>query len=220
MLKKQSFRKWVPSLAGVLALGAVGISVTSSLFSDTQTGVANTFEAGTVEVGVGSTTRVCTVSDLLPGDSSSSYGSGSQSLSPCVYDVVYTGTSTAWLAVDIAVTGGPPSLYTGDGSGLQLKLDANGSTTFVSGTSYTAVNGSPTNIASGSTVRNLLVSATPATKDTSVLFNVNYLLPTLAPNALQGASASVTLTFHAVQSANQPLGSCVAGRQCNSITWS
>ena len=220
MMKKRGFRKWVPSLMGVLALGAVGIGVTSSLFSDTQTSVANTFEAGTVKVGLGSTTRVCTVSDMLPGDSSSNYGSGSQSLLPCIYDVVYTGTSTAWLAVDIAVTGGPPALYTGDGSGLQLKLDANGSTTFVSGTSYTAVNGSSTNIASGSTIRNLLVSATPATKNTSVLFNVNYLLPTLAPNALQGGNASVALTFHAVQSANQPIGSCVAGRQCNSITWS
>ncbi|MBM3638955.1 MAG: hypothetical protein FJW98_05910 [Actinobacteria bacterium] len=64
------------------------------------------------------------------------------------------------------------------------------------------------------------MSATPATKNTSVLFNVNYLLPTLAPNALQGGTTSVALTFHAVQSANQPIGSCVAGRQCNSITWS
>ncbi|MBM3638954.1 MAG: hypothetical protein FJW98_05905 [Actinobacteria bacterium] len=153
MMKKQSFKKWVPSLAGVLALNAMGISVTSSLLSDTQTGVANTSEGGTVKVGLGSTTRVCTVSDMLPGDSSSNYGSGSQSLLPCIYDVVCTGTSTAWLAVDIAVTGGPPALYTGDSSGLQLKLDANGSTTFVSGTSYTAVNGSSTNIASGSTIR-------------------------------------------------------------------
>jgi hypothetical protein len=220
MIKKRSFRKWVPSLAGVLALGAMGISVTSSLFSATQQSVANTFEAGTVKVGLGSTTRVCAVSDLLPGDSSLNYGSGSQSLLPCIYDVVYTGTSSAWLAVDIAISGGPPALYTGDSSGLQLKLDANGSTTFVSGTSYTAVNGSSNNIASGSTIRNLLVSATPATQDSSVIFNINYLLPTLAPNALQGGAASVTLTFHAVQSANQPIGACVAGRQCNSITWS
>lgn len=219
MITKQSFRKWVPSLMGVLALGAVGIGVTSSLFSDSQTSVANTFEAGTVKVGLGATTRVCAVSDMLPGDSSSNYGSGSQGLLPCIYDVTYTGTSTAWLAVDIEVTGGPPALYTGDSSGLQLKLDANGATTFVSGTSYTAVNGTSTNIVSGSTIRNLLVSATPAAKNTSVLFNVNYLLPTLAPNALQGGTASVTLTFHAVQSANQPIGSCVAGRQCNSITW-
>ena len=36
---------------------------------------------------------------------------------------------------------------------------------------------------------------------------------------LQGADTSITLTFHAVQSANQPIGSCRAGRQCNTITW-
>jgi hypothetical protein len=29
----------------------------------------------------------------------------------------------------------------------------------------------------------------------------------------------VTLTFHAVQASNQPLGGCVAGRQCSDITW-
>ncbi len=83
-----------------------------------------------------------------------------------------------------------------------------------------SVAGAATNITNGSTIQNLLVSATPATQNSSVIFNLNYLLPTLAPNALQGGTASVTLTFHAVQSANQPIGSCVAGRQCNSIAWS
>ena len=219
-MKNGLSKKHLMTLAGVLAMGAVGLGVTSALFSDTQTSIANTFEAGSVEVGLGSTSRVCSVTDMLPGDSSANYGSGSQSLLPCIYDVTYTGTSSAWLAVDIAVTGGPPALYTGSGSGLQLKLDADGSTSFVTGTSYTTVSGSASNISSGATISNLLVSATPATQNSSVIFNLNYLLPTLAPNSLQGGAASVTLTFHAVQSANQPIGSCVAGRQCNSITWS
>ncbi len=219
-MKNGLSKKPLMTLAGVLAMGAVGLGVTSALFSDTQTSIANTFEAGSVEVGLGSTSRVCSVTDMLPGDSSANYGSGSQSLLPCIYDVTYTGTSSAWLAVDIAVTGGPPALYTGSGSGLQLKLDADGSTSFVTGTSYTTVSGSASNISSGATISNLLVSATPATQNSSVIFNLNYLLPTLAPNSLQGGAASVTLTFHAVQSANQPIGSCVAGRQCNSITWS
>jgi len=219
-MKNGLSKKRLMTLAGVLAMGAVGLGVTSALFSDTQTSIANTFEAGSVEVGLGSTSRVCSVTDILPGDSSANYGSGSQSLLPCIYDVTYTGTSSAWLAVDIAVTGGPPALYTGSDSGLQLKLDADGSTSFVTGTSYTTVSGSASNISSGATISNLLVSATPATQNSSVIFNLNYLLPTLAPNSLQGGAASVTLTFHAVQSANQPIGSCVAGRQCNSITWS
>ena len=219
-MKNGLSKKRLMTLAGVLAMGAVGLGVTSALFIDTQTSIANTFEAGSVEVGLGSTSRVCSVTDMLPGDSSANYGSGSQSLLPCIYDVTYTGTSSAWLAVDIAVTGGPPALYTGSGSGLQLKLDADGSTSFVTGTSYTTVSGSASNISSGATISNLLVSATPATQNSSVIFNLNYLLPTLAPNSLQGGAASVTLTFHAVQSANQPIGSCVAGRQCNSITWS
>jgi hypothetical protein len=37
---------------------------------------------------------------------------------------------------------------------------------------------------------------------------------------LQGATTSISLTFRAVQSANQPVGSCVVGRQCNTISWS
>ena len=35
----------------------------------------------------------------------------------------------------------------------------------------------------------------------------------------QPIAATVTLTFHAVQASNQPLGGCVAGRQCSDITW-
>ncbi|MEY4031135.1 MAG: hypothetical protein RL573_46, partial [Actinomycetota bacterium] len=39
-------------------------------------------------------------------------------------------------------------------------------------------------------------------------------------NSLQGGTASITLTFHAVQAANQSVGSCVAGQQCSTIVWS
>jgi hypothetical protein len=89
----------------------------------------------------------------------------------------------------------------------------------VSSTSYVDQAGMPTSIASGTAVENLLVSTTPAAPGETVVFDLDYLLPTIAPNALQGGTASVTLTFHAVQSDNQPIGSCVAGRQCGTIDW-
>ncbi len=72
---------------------------------------------------------------------------------------------------------------------------------------------------SGVTVEHIMLSSSPAANGDTVDFTIDYLLPLLAPNSLQGANSSITLTFHAAQSANQPLGDCQAGRQCNTITW-
>ena len=90
----------------------------------------------------------------------------------------------------------------------------------MNGTTYKTISGTDTTVATNTAVENILLSATPAATNDQAQFDVNYLLPLIAPNALQGGSATVTLTFHAVQSSNQPLGSCVAGRQCNTIVWS
>ena len=68
-------------------------------------------------------------------------------------------------------------------------------------------------------MEHILISKTAATTNTAVSFDIDYLLPLLAPNALQGGNTTITLTFRAVQSANQPIGVCEAGRQCNTITW-
>lgn len=202
------------------AVSALAVGATMALFSATETSGTNTFAAGTVSVGLGSTSTTCTVTNMMPGDSSANYGSGSASLTPCDYRVKYTGSGAAWLAVDVAVTAGSPALYTATSGGLQLRIGVNGGASMVSGTTFKTQGGADTTLTAGSTVTNLLVSSVPATTDDLVNFDIDYLLPLLAPNALQGGTATVTLTFHAVQSSNQPIGGCVAGRQCSDITWS
>ena len=208
---------------GLAAIGAVGVltlGTTFSLFSDSDTSATNTFVAGTVEVGPDGASTTCTVSQIMPGDSSANFGSGSAAMTPCTYNVKYTGSAAAWLAVDVLVDGGSPNLFTGSSSGLQFRVRADGTTGVLNGTTYSDAAGSPTSVVAGIPVTNILVSGTPAATNDTVQFDIDYLLPLLAPNVLQGGSAEITLTFHAVQSANQPIGTCVAGRQCLDITWS
>jgi hypothetical protein len=89
----------------------------------------------------------------------------------------------------------------------------------IDGTSYKNTSGVATTVSAGTPVTNILLKSTPAATNDALTFSVDYLLPLTAPNSLQAGSASVQLTFHAVQSANQTT-SCVAGNQCTSIVWS
>jgi hypothetical protein len=155
---------------------------------------------------------------MAPGDSSKFAATGSNSLDSCAYEVKYTGSSTAWLAVDVAVATTGTNLYTAGKDGLQFYVGA-GDTDIMNGTTYKILDGTATTVNSGETVEHILISSTPATTNTTVSFGIEYLLPLLAPNALQGGNTSITLTFRAVQSANQPIGDCVAGQQCNTIIW-
>ena len=207
------------ALAAIVAAGSLTLGVTMALFSATTTSGTNTFASGTVTVDNNGTSVTCAVTGMAPGDSSTNWGSGSASLTPCNYKVKYTGSAPAYLAVDVLVTAGSTPLYTGASSGLQLKVGA-GAVTFMNGTTYSQTGGASAPVAAGTAVTNLLVSTTAAQTNDTVQFDVNYLLPTAAPNSLQGASASITLTFHAVQAANQSTGSCAAGQQCNALAWS
>lgn len=206
------------AITAILAAGSLTLGVTMALFSATTTSDTSTFASGTVEVGPDGASATCAVTGMAPGDSSTNWGSGSASLAPCNYKVKYTGSEPAYLAVDILVGAGSTPLYTATSSGLQLKVGA-GAVTFMNGTSYTQMGGASATVAAGTAVTNLLLSTTAAQTNDAVQFDVNYLLPTLAPNSLQGATASITLTFHAVQAANQSTGTCVAGRQCTALTW-
>lgn len=222
-IKRFALRKAFVGLgvvAAIAAAGALVIGTTSALYSATESSASNTFNSGTVTVGLGSTSTTCAITNMVPGDSSTGYGTGSQALTQCNYKVKYTGSATAWLAVDIAVNAGSTPLYTGTTDGLQLLVKTTGGTTLMNNTTYKNPAGTDTTLAAGSTASNMLISASPAVTDDAFQFNIDYILPLLSPNATQGGSASVTLTFHAVQSGNQPLLACVAGRQCNTITWS
>lgn len=209
--------------AATTTVGAVATLVagfTFGLFSASASSGSNSFTAGTVSIGPGSPASVtCTITNMVPGDSSATAPSGSKGDTTCTYNVQYTGSAPAWLAVDVAVGSG---LYDNSATGLQLYLKDGSSTSYVTGTSYAAQGGGPATLSMGTTVSDLLVSTTAAATGHSVSFSLDYLLPTAAGNGYQGGSTTVTLTFHAVQSGNNALpGNCAAGQQCNTgLAWS
>ena len=219
-------RRLALGAAAATTVGAVATLVagfTFGLFSATESSGANTFTAGTVTVGTGSPASVtCTISGMMPGDSSSGAPAGNKGSTPCTYNVKYTGSASAWLAVDVAVSNGSTVLYDGTGTGLQLYLKDAG-TSYVNGTTFAQQGGGAAALPAGTT-SNLLVSTSPASTGTAVNFSLDYALAAAAGNGYQGGSTTVTLTFHAVQSGNNALPSgCAAGQQCNSgsgFAWS
>ena len=223
-MKRQRLQKMASVVAVALALagaGSIAMGATNALFSANSSASANSFAAGTVSVDAGTPASVtCAVTTMMPGDSSAGFGSGSQGLAKCSYKVKYTGTAGAWLAVDAVVNGGTPNLFTATSTGLQYKVSVNGGTDMISGTTFKTADGTNTSIASGTPVTNLLINSVQAATNSEYSIDVEYALPLLAPNSLQGGTSSIALTFHATQSANNPIGTCVVNRQCSSITWS
>jgi hypothetical protein len=223
--KKKRLAIIVGSVATVGAAATLAGGVTFGLFSASGAGGANTFTGGTVTVGTGTPVSVnCVITNMVPGDSSSGAAIGSKAATACTYNMKYTGSATAWMAVDVAVSNGTTPLYDGTATGLQLYLKDGTPSTYLTstaptaGTTFAAQGGAATSLPTGTTA-NLLVSTTPAAPNTSVSFTLNYAVPIATGNAYQGGSATVTLTFHAVQAGNNPLpGACVAGQQCNPTT--
>jgi len=223
--KKKRLAIIAGSVATVGAAATLAGGVTFGLFSASGAGGANTFTGGTVTVGTGTPVSVnCVITNMVPGDSSSGAAIGSKAATACTYNMKYTGSATAWMAVDVAVSNGTTPLYDGTATGLQLYLKDGTPSTYLTstaptaGTTFAAQGGAATSLPTGTTA-NLLVSTTPAAPNTSVSFTLNYAVPIATGNAYQGGSATVTLTFHAVQAGNNPLpGACVAGQQCNATT--
>jgi hypothetical protein len=211
--------------AAVTTVGAVGTLVagfTFGLFSASQAGSGNTFTAGTVSIG-SPTSVTCTITNMVPGDSSTNAPIGSKGDTPCTFAVTYSGSANAWLGVDVQVSNGGTALYDGTSNGLQLYLVDGHPTTYLNGTSYTQqVGGAATLPNTG--VSNLLVSTSQATTSSTVNLTLDYALPAGAGNTYQGGSVTVTLTIHAVQAGNNALpGTCATGHQCNAgsgFAWS
>ena len=206
-------------LFGLMAVGMFGVGVTAALFSATESSDSHSFTSGSVAVDLNGASTTCNVGGLVPGDSSAGYGSGSLSKVTCTYNVKYTGTSEAWLAADLSVSNAATAIYLGDTGGIQFKVKA-GTLALMTGTSYEDIGGTARTLSAGTAVRNILLNGTPAHQNDTVGFTVDYMLPVAAANSLQGGSSTMGITFHAVQSTNMPIGACVAGRQCNTITWS
>lgn len=207
-------------LLALLALGSLVLSTTMALFSDFKTSSTQTISAGTVTLGDGATDVTCNITTLMPGDSSSGYGAGSADRATCEFNVEYTGSGTAWLGLDVSVNNGATALYSGTAQGLQLKVKS-GAVTFVNGTTYSAEStGAATTLVAGTPVERMLFSTSAASTNTAVPVSIDYMLPLASPNSFQGGSVTITLTVRAVQSSNQPIGACVAGRPCTAVSWS
>jgi hypothetical protein len=230
-LSKKRIALAVGVAASIGAIAATASGVTFGLYSGSAASGGNSFTTGTVSVGTGTPTSVtCTITNMVPGDSSTGAPIGSKVATTCTYNVKYTGTASAWLAVDVAVSNGTTPLYDGTATGLQLYFkDATPSTYLTStaptaGTTFKTAAGTATSLPITGAL-DLLVSTTAATTNSAVSFSLDYAVPILSGNTYQGGSATVTLTFHAVQSANNPLpGTCTtAGNQClpgSGFVWS
>ena len=223
-MQKSLSRRLALAAAATATIGSAATLVTGltlGLFSASATSGGNAFTAGTVTLAAGSPASVtCTISNMVPGDSSAGAPIGTKAGATCTYNVRYTGTATAWLGVDIAVANGGTPLYDGTATGLQLYLNDATPTTYLTstapagGTTYLQQGGAPASLLAGTTA-DLLVSTTPAAANTAVSFSLDYALPPGSGNAYQGGSVTVTLTFHAVQSTSNALpADCAAGQQC------
>jgi hypothetical protein len=76
------------------------------------------------------------------------------------------------------------------------------------------------NVSYATTGTNLLVASDPAAPSNTVhTFTVSWSMPTVAGNSYEGATASLTLTAHAVQSANNgAITGCTAGSECDTTS--
>jgi spore coat-associated protein N len=224
MVGKKRLFMAAATLASVGAVIALATGVTFGLFSATETSATNAFAAGTVTVAPGSNTSVtCNTSNIVPGDSSPTDHPS------CTYNVRYTGSVPANLAVDVNVASaaaclascngvGDFPLYDGTAAGLQYTI-GDGTTTYVSGTKYKDSTGASQTIVAGTPVTDLLVAKGVSADSSDRTFTVNYSLPLAAGNDYQGSTSSVTLTFHAVQSAHNA-STGTLGWQDNSASWS
>jgi hypothetical protein len=229
-LSKKRIALAVGVAASIGAIAATASGLTFGLYSGSAASAGNTFTSGTVSVGTGTPTSVtCTITNMVPGDSSAGAPIGSKADTTCTYNVKYTGSASAWLAVDVAVSNGSTSLYDGTATGLQLYLKDAAPATYLTSTAPTAGTTFKNQAGTATTLPvtgalDLLVSTTAAATNTAVSFSLDYALPIASGITYQGGSTTVTLTFHAVQSANNPLPTgCAAGSQClpgSGFVWS
>ncbi len=226
--KRVALRGSLIASIGVIAIIAVGMTL--GLYGTSEASTSGSFADGTVTVGTGTPASVtCTIPDMVPGDSSAGAPIGSRADSTCTYNVEYTGSASAWLAVDVTITNGSTELYDGTATGLQLYLKG-ANTSYLtsaapaSGTTYQTAAGTATSLPAAG-IQDLLVSTTAAATNTAASFALDYALPIASGNIYQGGSATVTLTFHAVMAGTSSLpGTCTsAGNQClegSGFAWS
>ena len=195
---KKRFALGAAAVATVGAVATLAAGVTFGLFSSSQAGSANTFATGTVAVG-SPTSTVCTVSNIVPGDSSAGYSSAfsgqtNAKLATCSFSVTYSGSVPAYIGLGTAQSGTLASA---------LKWEIS------DGTNPYATGG----VINANTTANPLYAATNAGVSATYTFNVDYALPSTVTSQTL-TPASLTLTVYAVQQGNNGSGVCTVGAEC------
>lgn len=207
----------------LVAAGAVTVLVggaSFALFSSSAQSQNNTFAAGTVKLKEGTST-VCTVENIAPGDgtfTSSQLGTTADH-EPCTYDLVYSGSLSAWVYVNVSVTSssgsdanaagiGTEPLYDGTSAGLDVIIKDYRSNRIHlgSGTLTPATATAPASYTSSDN-HQLLGKFTATNLDNTDRITTNWALPHDAGNGYQGGTASITITAKAVQARNNTNGS-------------
>lgn len=206
----------------LLSISVLTFGTTFGLYSGAASQETNSFTSGTLTLS-STVTGACTVTGLAPGDSSST----------CNLGFTYSGSLSAYLAVDVVVEtqagSGGTALYNPTGSnGLSVAVADNQATPVTYGVPTTSTS-CPTGAPTGSTcyvADNELVSTSAVSGGTTDTVTTTVSLPAAAGNGYQGGAAQILLTAHAVQSAHNTL-SCVAtptaGQTCTpsgTFAWS
>ena len=212
------------SVATIGAVATLVAGVTFGLFSATehQTGGPNTFATGTVSSTVTSTSTVCTVTNMVPGDNSTNYvtdqtGRTNTKLPTCEFQVTYTGSAPAYVGL-AATFSDTPSASTLSGNLLwqiqELTTSASGAQTEPTQPGvYTTAGVINTNTSSNP----LYVAKDPGTLNSggkTYTFWVDYALPSSVTDQALTGPASLTLTVYEVQSGNNGDGVCTVGAEC------
>ena len=177
-------RRFAALLALALVSGSLGAGALSlAIFTDSQAVTGNAFATGTIDISTTPATALFSVSNMMPGDTSSQ-----------TIVVNNAGTGAMRYAISTAVVTGPTLA-----AQLQLAVYAGATCT---GTAL--YNGALSVAAVGSNVQG------PDTGDRSLAGGSNETLcfkatlPLSTGNTFQNTSTGVTFTFDAEQTANNP----------------
>jgi hypothetical protein len=213
------------SVAAVASLASLVAGVSFARLSATTPTQTNHFSAGTVTL-TSTVVRACSVTNVFPGYTNSS--------TPCQLQATYAGTVSAYLALDVLIatksnSPGTTALYdpTNSTNDLHITVSDNQTSpvTYVTpATSFGTAITCPTGF-SGFTcyqLVDLLVSTTSvASASAPITFSTAVTLPLTNPSSAQGSQATIVLSVHGTQSANQSIGSCLAGSACTTpVHWS
>ena len=208
--------------------------MTLSRFSARLAGSANTFTTANIRLSAanGNQSVTCSFANLFPSNTPQT----------CQITVTYTGTATAWEAIDVFIATNRGNQVPAEN--LYNPANANGDNPPIFGISSSTPTISsyalPTSAQTMSCpsvgpngqnysaynacyqVRNVLVSTTAITNGTATIFTISGTITANNGTNYQGGTAVVVITPHAVQSSNNGTTSgCTSGTVCSTIAhWS